>query len=53
MIDDELRLTVDIIMKLNIFKEFLDKDRNYISPFHIDGYNDSENMYELIGNIQK
>ena len=53
MIDDALRLTVDIDYEIKYSKEFLDKDGNYISPFHVDGYNDNENMYELIGNIQK
>ena len=40
-----LDLLLILIMKLNIVKkEFLDKDGNYISLFHVDGYNESENM---------
>ena len=53
MIDDALRLTVDIDYEIKYSKERLDKEGNYISPFHVNGYNDTENMYELIGNIQK
>ena len=53
MIDDAFRLTIDIDYETIYKKERYDKYGNYLSPFHVDGYNDSENIYELIGNIVK
>ena len=53
MIDDAFRLTIDVDYETKYLKERYDKFGNYLSPFHVDGYNDDENLYELIGNIQK
>ena len=53
MIDDAFRLTIDEDYDTKYSEERYDKDGNYISPFHLDRYNDTENVYELIGNIQK
>ena len=53
MIDDTFRLTIDSKFNTKYSNDRYDKDGNYISPFHVDGYNDSENIYELIGNIKK
>ncbi len=53
MIDDALRLTIDVDFGTIYKDERYDINGNYISPFHVDGYSDEENMYELIGNIQK
>ena len=53
MIDDAFRLTIDVDYETKFLKERYDKFGNYLSPFHVDGYNDDENLYELIGNIQK
>ena len=53
MIDDAFRLTIDIEYNTKYSKERYDNNGNYISPFHVDGYDDSEIAYELIGNIQK
>ena len=53
MIDDAFRLTIDAKFNTKYSNDRYDKDGNYISPFHVDGYNDSENIYELIGNIKK
>ena len=53
MIDDAFRLTIDVDYETKYLKERYDKYGNYLSPFHVDGYNDDENLYELIGNIQK
>ena len=53
LIDDAFRLTIDVDYETIYSKQRYDIDGNYISPFHVDGYNDNENMYDLIGNIQK
>ena len=53
MIDDAFRLTIDVDFGTIYKDERYDINGNYISPFHVDGYSDEENMYELIGNIQK
>ena len=53
MIDDALRLTVDEIFETEYSKEWIDEKGNYSSKFHIDGYDDSENMWEFICNINK
>ena len=53
MIDDAFRLTIDAKFNTKYSNDRYDKDGNYISPFHVEGYNDSENIYELIGNIKK
>ena len=52
MIDDAFRLTIDMI-----FGTIYSSDRNgkdgYISPFHVDGYSDSENMFELVVDLNE
>jgi hypothetical protein len=53
MIDDALRLTIDVEFGTVYKEERYNKNGKYISPFHVDGYSDEENMYELIGNVQK
>jgi len=53
MIDDAFRLTIDLDYDTKYSEDRYDKNGNYISPFHVDRYNDNENIYELIGNIQK
>ena len=53
MIDDAFRLTIDAKFNTKYSNDRYDKDGSYISPFHVDGYNDNENIYELIGNIKK
>ena len=56
MIDDAFRLTID-----KIFETEYSEDRyrhnneenidEYISPFHVDNYDDSENMFLFLGNL--
>ena len=53
MIDDAFRLTIDVDYETKYSKERIDINGKYISPFHINGYNDNENVFELIGNILK
>ena len=53
MIDDALRLTVDEYFETEFSKDRFDKNGKYISPFPVDGYNDNENLFELIGTMQK
>ena len=53
MIDDALRLTVDELFETEYNKEWIGEDGNYKSKYHVDGYNDKENMWEYICNINK
>ena len=53
MIDDALRLTIDELFETKYKEEWMDKDMNYKSNYHVDGYDDKENMWEFICNINK
>ena len=53
MIDDAFRLTIDIDYQTKYSEKRYDSEGNYISPFHVDGYSDNQNLYELIGEIKK
>ena len=45
MIDDSLRLTVDEIFE----PKYINNDpNNYKSPYHVDGYDDYENMWQYL-----
>jgi hypothetical protein len=47
LIDDALRLTIDEVFG-TIYSSDRYKNDEYISPFHVDGYSDFENMFDLI-----
>ena len=47
MIDDALRLTIDEVFGTIYSADRYGKD-GFISPFHVDGYSDNENMFEFI-----
>ena len=47
MIDDALRLTIDVIFDTK-YKEERYINGKYSSPFHVDGYNDNENLFDLV-----
>ena len=53
MIDDAFRLTIDEYFETEFTKDRFDKNGKYISPFPVDGYNNNENLFELIGNMEK
>lgn len=53
MIDDALRLTIDDLFKTTYAEDWTDKNGNYKSNYHVDGYNDSENMWEFICSLSK
>ena len=53
MIDDALRLTIDDLFKTKFADEWTDEKGNYKSNYHVDGYEDNENMWEFICNINK
>jgi hypothetical protein len=46
LIDDSFKLTID-----DLFKPKFDDHEN-VSPYHVDGYDDSENMWEYLFNIK-
>jgi hypothetical protein len=58
MIDDAFRLTIDKIYETEYsedrYRYNSDTNTNeYISPFHVDGYDDSENMFKFLGTISR
>ena len=53
MIDDALRLTIDKVFPTEYDKEVLSQDgKKYKSKYHLDGFNDEENLFEFICNIE-
>ena len=53
MIDDALRLTIDELFKTPYAEAWTDKNGNYKSNYHVDGYDDGENMWEFICSLNK
>ena len=53
MIDDAFRLTIDEYFETEFSKDRFDKNGKYISPFPVEGYNNNENLFELIGTMEK
>ena len=58
MIDDAFRLTIDKVFKTKYSEERYRHNKEkkideYISPFHVDGYDDSENIFKLLGTLRK
>ena len=52
MMDDALRLTIDKVFETKYDKSCIDKENNqYISRFKLDGFNDDENVFEFLCNI--
>ena len=52
MIDDAFRLTIDVIFGTIYSSDRYGKD-GYISPYHVNGYSDSENMFELVVDLNQ
>ena len=52
MMDDAFRLTIDKIFNTRYSKECFDSNNNYISQFKLEGYNDSENIFEFLCNVK-
>ena len=54
MVDDALRLTVDKVFPTEYDKEVITNDgKNYKSKYHLDGFNDEENLFEFICNVEQ
>ena len=53
MIDNALLLTVDEIFPTEYSKESLNEKGQYKSKFHVNGYNDDENMWEFVCDMKK
>ncbi len=52
MFDDALRLTIDKIFETKYDESCFDKENNkYISKYKLDGFNDDENVFEFLCNI--
>jgi hypothetical protein len=52
MIDDLFRLTIDKIFYTKYSLDHIDNNGKYVSSFNVDGYNNNENLWKLIGNIK-
>ena len=52
MIDDAFRLTIDDYFGIKYKDDRFDNGK-FISPFHVDGYDDSEIMYFKIGDLEE
>lgn len=54
MIDDSLRLTIDTVFDTKYSKTVIDPEtKEYRSKYPLEGYSDSENLFEFICNINK
>ena len=53
MIDDALRLTIDELFQTKYTEDWTNHNGNYKSNYHVEGYDDTENMWEYICNINK
>jgi len=53
MIDDALLLTVDDLFPTEYSKDCLNEKGKYKSKFHVEGYNDDENMWDYICDMKK
>ena len=53
MIDNALLLTVDELFPTEYSKESLNEKGQYKSKFHVNGYNDDENMWEFVCDMKK
>ena len=52
MIDDAIRLTVDKVFPTEYDKEVISEDgKHYKSKYHLEGFNDEENVFDFICNI--
>ena len=52
MMDDAFRLTIDKVFETKYSEECIDNNGNYKSKFPIEGYTDSENIFEFLCNIK-
>ena len=54
MLDDAFRLTIDKIFETKYDDSVINKVTNeYMSKYHIDGFKDTENVFEFLCNINK
>ena len=51
MIDDAIRLTVDKVFPTKYDKEVISEDGHYKSKFYLEGFNNEENVFDFICNI--
>ena len=52
MLDDAFRLTIDNVFETVYDESVFDKEKNvYRSKYHLDGFDDNENVFEFICNI--
>ena len=52
MLDDAFRITIDKIFNTKYDKICFDNNGKYKSKYHLDGFNDEENVFEFLCNIK-
>ena len=51
MLDDAFRLTIDKVFNTKYTSDCFDSEGNYKSKFKLDGFDDNENIFEFISNL--
>ena len=51
MLDDAFRLTIDKVFETRYSPDVIDSDGNYKSKYQLDGFNDEENVFEFLCNV--
>ena len=51
MMDDAFRLTIDKVFNTKYAPDCFDEEGNYKSKFSLDGFNDNENIFEFLCNL--
>ena len=53
MMDDAFRLTIDKVFNTKYAPDCFDEEGNYKSKFSLDGFNDNENIFEFLCNLNE
>jgi hypothetical protein len=51
MLDDAFRLTIDKVFETRYAPDVIDSNGNYKSKYQLDGYNNEENVFEFLCNV--
>ena len=51
MLDDAFRLTIDKVFDTKYSQDVIDENGKYKSKYKLDGFNDEENVFEFLCNV--
>ena len=51
MLDDAFRLTIDKVFETKYSEECIDRDGKYKSKYKLEGFDDSDNLFEFLCNV--